>query len=914
MTTNESTKNKKLYQFKSFWLLVLFIIYLLVGFFYVPKVIEQQLKQQLDIHLNMQAEVEKVHFNPLTFNTGLEQVSIDDRNGENWFVAQQAAVNFDPFNLLWGQWQFSDLKLDTPKITVLTDEAGQILMPALPEFSTNSDEAVNIDLAIEDINIHQGKISLQADNVKKDFALSVKSLRFDHEKFSFTDEDTRFELMITTENDEIIELSGHYNHVQQLIESQFDLKNWQATTLNGVLPDELSINNQQGLIQASGSINWPLAQKPILNFSTIKLQDINSSWNQAVNLAGFSSELRDVKVDTENQSVAVTAFQSNQASWQVNWPIKLNAPTDTENTDLVEENSESKWQFSIADIHVNDWPVEWIDNNLSETLPLSINTMTINGVNNSNQPFQVNSEISIAAQGSVTINSEQSLQPLNVTSQIEVQQLELAPLTPWIEAQSGLMFTAGILNTQQNFKLADEQFDINGTLNINGANMQNSMQQEIMSLGQLDIGATQISSTNKTITIDQITLDQANGNVIIDSDKNINIQNLNNKAVEQEQTEPSDWVIQVGAVNLKDSSTALIDQSVEPSVTTSISELNGQIKGLSSESLSKADVELSGKFNQFSPLQIRGQINPLSSEAYTDLKINIQDLDLLAFSPYSSNYLAFPINGGKLNIELEYNLNKNELRGKNNLLFKQFKLGNRTSSPNAVNLPLKLAVSLLTDLNGEMKIDLPVSGNLNDPEFSYGGLIGKAFFKLITTIVASPFKILGALIPNPDPNLSDINFLSGQAELLPTEINKLNQIAEIMQKKTDLNLQLNPHIDPAYDSSGLQEQLALQKAPFDTLDLTNPEVTSWMEVQLTPEELDTYRTEEAGIEYEKIWQAIVARQQVSEQQLQALTTERNLMIKNYLIENAGIAAERIFIEQSQTIETQQSLVKIGVSN
>ncbi len=502
-----------------------------------------------------------------------------------------------------------------------------------------------------------------------------------------------------------------------------------------------------------------------------------------------------------------------------------------------------------------------------------------------------------------------------ISSQMSIKALALSPLSPWIEAQSGLVVTAGQLNTTQHFQFIEDQFEINGTLDMAAANIQNTQQQDIMSLGQLTIGATEVSSQSKTITIDQITLDQANGNIIIDSDKNINIQNLKQDDIENttNQDEPSEWVIKVGAVNFKDSSTALIDQSVEPAVTTRVSGLNGHIKGLSSETLSKADVDLSGKFNQFSPLKIQGQINPLSSDAFTDLTINIQDLDLLAFSPYSTHYLAFPVIGGKLNVELAYNLNKNELHGKNKLLFKQFKLGDRADAPDAVNLPLKLAVSLLTDLNGEMKIDLPVSGNLNDPEFSYGGLIGKAFFKLITTIVASPFKILGALIPNPDPDLSDINFISGQSELLPSEQNKLNQIAEIMAKKADLNLQLNPHIDANYDQAGLKLNALLQKAPFEQFDPTNPNVTAWLAVQLTPEELDSYRTEQ-GIDHQKIWQALLNRQQITDQQIKTLTEQRNLAIKNYLIETAGIPAARIFIEQAQSQDNNQSMIKIGVSN
>ncbi len=275
--------------------------------------------------------------------------------------------------------------------------------------------------------------------------------------------------------------------------------------------------------------------------------------------------------------------------------------------------------------------------------------------------------------------------------------------------------------------------------------------------------------------------------------------------------------------------------------------------------------------------------------------------------------MAFPINGGKLNLELDYKLNQHVLRGENNLLFKQFKLGDRNQSPDAVNLPLKLAVSLLSDMNGEMKINLPVSGNLTDPEFSYGGLVGKAIFKLITSIVASPFKILGALIPNPDPNLSDIHFSSGSTELLPSEQNKLNQIAEILAKKSALNLQLNPQIDNAYDLTGIQQAMLLSQTPFSQFDPADTLVTDWLTAQLSAEEVLTYQKEDGSVDTQKVWQDMIQKQVVTPGDFSVLTEQRTLGIKTYLLESAGISAEKIFIEKAQSDENNQSMIKIGVS-
>ena len=117
---------KKLYRYKRFWLLLIMATYLLLGFFYVPKVIKQQLQQQLSSMLDMQANVAKVDFNPLTFTVLLHDFELTDSQQNNWYSSQTTGINFDPLNLIWGEWQFSDLQLVKPTITIHIDETGQL--------------------------------------------------------------------------------------------------------------------------------------------------------------------------------------------------------------------------------------------------------------------------------------------------------------------------------------------------------------------------------------------------------------------------------------------------------------------------------------------------------------------------------------------------------------------------------------------------------------------------------------------------------------------------------------------------------------------------------------------------------------------------------------------------------------------
>jgi hypothetical protein len=149
--------------------------------------------------------------------------------------------------------------------------------------------------------------------------------------------------------------------------------------------------------------------------------------------------------------------------------------------------------------------------------------------------------------------------------------------------------------------------------------------------------------------------------------------------------------------------------------------------------------------------------------------------------------------------------------------------------------------------------------------------------------------------------------------LLAAEQHKLSQIAEIMQQKPDLNLRLNPLISEAFDREGLQLQLLLEKAPFAMLDLNQEAHKQWLEAQLTPEELHTHQRDDGTINHDSIWQSLLQRQQPDPQAFEQLVQSRLLTIKETLITEFGIPAERIYLELNELTDLPQSLVRLGVS-
>src|SRR5262249_34852515 len=150
------------------------------------------------------------------------------------------------------------------------------------------------------------------------------------------------------------------------------------------------------------------------------------------------------------------------------------------------------------------------------------------------------------------------------------------------------------------------------------------------------------------------------------------------------------------------------DHSLQPLVNASIDELNGTIAGLSSRELKRADVHLTGKVDGTGPIEIAGKINPLNPNVPTELQVTFHDVDLLPVSPYTGKFLGYRLNRGKLELNMNYEISERKLKAQNVIVLDQFTLGEKVESTNATKLPVRLAVAILKDRNGKIKLDVPI--------------------------------------------------------------------------------------------------------------------------------------------------------------------------------------------------------------
>jgi hypothetical protein len=279
--------------------------------------------------------------------------------------------------------------------------------------------------------------------------------------------------------------------------------------------------------------------------------------------------------------------------------------------------------------------------------------------------------------------------------------------------------------------------------------------------------------------------------------------------------------IHIGQVTLANGNLNYTDNFIKPNYTANITQLAGKIGAFGTDTSEKpADVTLQGSLDNNSPVSINGTINPLTPVAFLDIKADASDVELTHLTPYSGKYAGYPIIKGRLTMDVHYQLDQGKLNADNHIMLNQLTFGDRMQGPGISHLPVKLAVALLKDSNGNIDIHVPVSGSLNDPRFSLGGVIWQAFVNLIKRAVTAPFRLLASAMGGGQQDLGYVEFTPGSDVLDKPADDRLAKIIDILNKKPALKLDITGRVDPALDENGLRTVMvdqAVQKEEADDI-------------------------------------------------------------------------------------------------
>jgi hypothetical protein len=251
-------------------------------------------------------------------------------------------------------------------------------------------------------------------------------------------------------------------------------------------------------------------------------------------------------------------------------------------------------------------------------------------------------------------------------------------------------------------------------------------------------------------------------------------------------------VINVGPMTLINGRVLFSDRFVKPNYSANLSELSGKLSAFSSVAVAgapaMADLELRGRAEGTASLEITGKLNPLAQPLALDIQGKVRDLELPPLSPYAIKYSGYGINRGKLSVDVNYVVRPDgQLTARNKVVLNQLSFGDKVEGSTA-SLPVKLAVALLADRNGVIDIDLPISGSLNDPQFSLGPIIVKVILNVIVKAITAPFSLLAGAFGGGGEELASVSFAPGSARLAPEAQAGLDKVAKALTDRPALQL------------------------------------------------------------------------------------------------------------------------------
>ena len=531
--------------------------------------------------------------------------------------------------------------------------------------------------------------------------------------------------------------------------------------------------------------------------------------------------------------------------------------------------STNEWRGTLHDVDFSNCALHLEDLANSRPAKLDLTDIALSAKNISNVSTSLlTAALSLRWNTNGTINTgvAASFAPPTADITLALTNLGLSTLDPYLESKVNLFvldskvgLTGAIhLRTPTN---ALPEVTFNGDARLDDLHtVDGELGEDLLKWDSVRINGIDANLNPQVVSIREIAVDNAYARVVIQTNKTINLLAAlkpagTNAPVEtnpppaavatKKSTAPATNEvaasalpkISIGNIVISNAAFQFSDRSLTPNVNLSIQQAGGTISGISSEQLQHADINLHALIDKVGPADITGHFNPFSGTQTNEVKISVKDVDLTPTSPYSGKFAGYRIARGKLNLELAYEIIGKKLSAKNVITLDQFTFGEKVNSPDATHLPVRLAVAIMKDRQGKIVLDVPIEGNLDDPQLRIGKVVMRAIENILVKVATSPFSLLGAVFGGGGEELSYQDFAPGSAEISPENAKKIDSLVKGLFERPALQLEISGSVDAPTDRDALQ-RVALDKQlrthQWQSLGTTARSSTTPEQLVLTP--------------------------------------------------------------------------------
>ncbi|MDQ5917838.1 MAG: hypothetical protein QG660_950, partial [Pseudomonadota bacterium] len=532
------------------------------------------------------------------------------------------------------------------------------------------------------------------------------------------------------------------------------------------------------------------------------------------------------------------------------------------------KEKEEPWQVSIARLKLQDQQYQFEDRKFSTAATQTLELTSLEAENISTLPdteAKLSAKLRINKKGELDV--EGNLKPMLPQGELrlDMRGIELLPFQPYFSEFLNITVTRGQVAAKGAVSVAKAKEGVSagykGDLTLgNFHSVDKANSADFLKWKSFYFGGIDVQTAPLSVAVGEVALSDFYARVIVSPEGKLNLMNIvkgdesakvekpaegapaadatvatapvepvvsvapaasagDGKAVAPVADKPAKEVIpvKIGKVTLQGGNINFSDNFIKPNYSANLTKIGGRVTGLSSTAGSTADMELRGSYDNLAPLNISAKLNPFAAKSYLDLDAEVKGIELTGFSTYSGKYAGYAIERGKLSLFLKYKIDNNQLSADNRVFLDQLTFGDEVDSPEATKLPVRLAVSLLQNRKGEIDINLPISGSLDDPQFSVGGIIVQVILNVFTKAITSPFALIGSLFGGGE-ELSYVEFDYGYSTISAKMKERLQTVAKVLDDRPAIRIEIAGRIDSERDREGLKRALMERRVKAQRLE------------------------------------------------------------------------------------------------
>ncbi|MFI8560378.1 DUF748 domain-containing protein [Pseudomonas putida] len=943
-------------------LLALVALYSLLGFLILPGIALRIANQQLTQYATVPAHLQRIELNPFSLELTLWGLQIGEP-GKEQVGFERLYANLALDSLWSGALHLDAVELDKPRNEVLFAKDGTLNLTQLfklPASEPKPDEPPSdpFPLRIGSIKLSNGYLHFEdarpsepIEFVYDDMNLELKNLS------TLPDDSADMTLVALGPNGGRVDWSGTLSLTPLASEGKLKITDGKMKLFWPYVRDAVPLVLEEGVFNLDTHYTLNLAKETELLLDNLSLRVAPFAIKapddrQLARLA--SLEVNETSIDLAKQLVTVGKVRSEKLeTWaalekdgQLDWqklfasqPAKA-TPKQKAEPAAAEPAPEQKaaqtpskpWQVLLKDVQLRNYQVHLADRSQKEPVALDVGPLNLDmqGFDSLNQsPFTLKLDTGVGKQGKLQAAGQVNLAPVTAKLDVSTRDIDLrvaqAYISPFIrlELRSGMLASDLKVDLKNTDPLA---FTVTGKAQVNQLHTLDTIKdRDFVKWQQVNVDGLSYVHGD-ALSIDKVTLQQPYARFIINEDRTTNVDDLlipqpatpagGSPAKSASAGSDKPLGIRIGQIAINDGSANFADLTLTPNFATAVQQLNGQIGTIDNRKPTPAKVDIKGKVDRYAPVTIKGALNPFNPLASLDIATSFKRVELTTLTPYSGKFAGFRIRKGRLNLDLHYLITNGQLKAENKVVVEQLQLGEKVDSPDAVDLPIRLAVALLKDTEGKISIELPVTGDLNNPQFSVMPIVWQTLRNLVLRAAQAPFKFIGGLIAGGGAeDLGSVAFAPGSSELSGDARGALDKLAAALQKRPELRLEIEGTSAQSSDGPLIAQQRLereYQATWYKILQRRGDKVPANASM-LTVDDSDKpamlegiYRSrlkQQPPAEWEKLSrdertaklrEAVIKSWAESPSLLRTLGQERASSIKDYLVDKGKLEDDRVY--------------------